>query len=148
MTAQDSAIAAPRPEASPAGVVLRGRGGVSEWFDRRSRQIPVRVEGRVLPAVTVSPASLFVGAVQPGKQVTRQLVVRGKKPFRIVSITCEDGSLKLQASVDDTLKPLHLIPVTFLADGQPGKVVKTIRIETDLDDATAKLAAYAVVLPP
>jgi hypothetical protein len=115
--------------------------------DGQSRQVPVRVEGRVRPALTVSPASLFVGVLQPGKRVTRQLVVQGKKPFRIVSITCEDDSLKLQTPTDDTLKSLHVIPVTFTVGSHPGKLAKTIRIETDLEQMTAELAAQAVVLP-
>ena len=116
--------------------------------DRRSKQIPVRVEGRVRPALTVSPASLFMGVVRPGKQVTRQLVVQGKKPFRIVSITCEDDALKLQAPADDAAKSLHVIPVTFIAGSQPGKVAKTIWIETDLAETKAELPAHAVVLAP
>ncbi len=116
--------------------------------DQRSKQIPVRVEGRVRPAVTVSPASLFMGVVRPGKQVTRQFVVQGKKPFRIVSITCEDDSLKLQTSADDAAKSLHVIPVTFIAGSQPGKVARTIRIETDLEDSRTELPAHAVVLAP
>ncbi len=116
--------------------------------DRRSKQIPVRVEGRVRPAVTVSPASLFVGALPPGRQVTKRLVVQGKKPFRIVSITCEDDSLKLETPAHTAVKSLHVIPVTFTLGGQPGKLAKTIRIETDLADTTAVLSAHAVVLAP
>lgn len=116
--------------------------------DRRSRQIPIRVEGRVLPAVRVSPASLFMGTVQPGKEVTRKLVVQGKRPFRIVSITSDNDSFRLEASADDRPKPLHVIPVAFIAGRQPGKVANTIRIETDLEETTAELAAYAVVVSP
>ena len=116
--------------------------------DRRSKQIPVRVEGRVRPAVTVSPASLFMGVVRPGKQVTRQLVVQGKKPFRIVSITCEDDSLKLQAPAGHAARSLHVIPVTFIAGSRPGKVAGTIWIETDLEERRAELPAHAVVLAP
>ena len=54
--------------------------------DGRSKKLALRVEGRVRPAIMVSPSSLFMGVLQPGKQVTRQLVVRGKKAFRIKPI--------------------------------------------------------------
>jgi hypothetical protein len=42
-------------------------------------------------------------------------------------------------------KSVHVIPVTFLAGNTEGKVTKTIRIVTDLGQATAELSAYAVV---
>jgi len=48
--------------------------------------MPVLVEGRIVSGITVSPASLFMGVLQPGEQVTKQLVIKGKKPFRILSI--------------------------------------------------------------
>ena len=41
-------------------------------------------------------------------------------------------------------RPLAEFP-GVVAGEQPGKVLKTIRIETDLDDASPELSAYAVV---
>ncbi len=116
--------------------------------DRRSRQLPVRVEGHVASPVTVSPASLFMGVVQPGKKVTKQLIIRGKKPFRILSITCDDDSFEFGSAVDESPKPLHVVPVTFAAGPGGGKIRKTIRIETDLGETSPELSAYAVVLSP
>jgi len=117
--------------------------------DRWNAQIPVPVEGRVLPALTVSPASLFMGVVEPGQKVTKQLIVRGTKPFRILSIRCDDDSFEFETadSLDDP-KRLHVIPVTFFAGQDAGKVTKTIRIETDQATALPELAAYAVVSIP
>jgi len=113
--------------------------------DQQATQIPVAVEGRVLSAVTVSPASLFMGVVQPGQKVTRQLVVKGSKPFRILSITCDDKSFEFSAPAEDAPKPLHIVPITFVAGPDSGKVVKSIRIATDLGDAKPELSAYAVI---
>ena len=113
--------------------------------DQNGSQIPVQVEGRVMPGIMVSPTALFMGVVQPGQKVTKQLVVKGKKPFRIVSITCDDKSFKFDTSKDNAAKELHLIPVTFLAGSDAGKVVKTIKIKTDQGEMTPELAAYAVV---
>ena len=58
--------------------------------DDAGQQIPVLVEGRVTPSISVSPAALFMGVVQPGQKVTKTLVVTSKKPFRILSVTCDD----------------------------------------------------------
>ncbi len=113
--------------------------------DRNKTQVPVTVEGVVQSGITVSPASLFLGVIEPGKKVTKQLVVRGKKPFRIVSVTCDDESFEFGDIKTDEAKPLHLIPVTFFAGEQSGKVLKTIRIETDSDQSPPELSAYAVV---
>ena len=113
--------------------------------DQSGSQIPVEVEGRVMPGIMVSPTALFMGVVQPGQKVTKQLVVKGKKPFRILAITCDDKSFKFDTSKDNAAKELHLIPVTFLAGADAGKVVKTIKIKTDQGEMTPELAAYAVV---
>lgn len=113
--------------------------------DRRATRIPLLVEGRVTAAVTVSPSSLFMGVVEPGREVTKKLVVRSEKPFRIVSIHCADTHFRFDISASDAARPVHLIPVTFVAGSEAGKIAQTIRIETDLGIAGPELSAYAVV---
>ncbi|MEN6450654.1 MAG: DUF1573 domain-containing protein [Thermoguttaceae bacterium] len=108
-------------------------------------QIPVLVEGRVVAGITVSPTALFMGVLQPGQKVTKQMVVKGKKPFKVLGISCDDKSFQFDTSKEGTAKSLHMIPVTFSAGADAGKVVKTIRIKTDQGEMTPELAAYAVV---
>ena len=110
-------------------------------------QIPVAVEGRVQASITVSPASLFMGVVPPGETATKQIVVKGVKPFRILAITCDDERFVFDTSKADAPKTLHLVPVTFAAGADAGKVTRTIRIETDLGNCTPELAAYADIGP-
>lgn len=98
--------------------------------DERRTQIPFMVTGRVLPPVTVSPAALSMGIVESGQHVTKQLVVRAKKPFRITAVRCADSSFAFKP--DEQSKLLHLIPVTFTADKAGGRISQEIRIETDL----------------
>jgi hypothetical protein len=116
--------------------------------DAQGTQIPVEVEGRILSSITVSPTSLFLGVVQPGQKVTKQLVVKGAKPFRILSITCDDKSFEFGTPTDQTPKTLHLVPVTFIAGENAGKIAKTIKIQTDLGATAPELSAYAVVAKP
>ncbi|OHB66950.1 MAG: hypothetical protein A2V70_08670 [Planctomycetes bacterium RBG_13_63_9] len=113
--------------------------------DQRSRRIPVTVEGRVLSAITVNPTSLFLGVVQPGQQVTKLLVVRSRRPFRITSITADCGCLKFDTPAAEVPKLVHLVPITFVAGDASGKVSKTLRIETDQNDAVGEVSVYAVV---
>ena len=113
--------------------------------DPSAAQIPVLVEGQVMPGITVNPTALFMGVVQPGQKVTKQLVVKSKKPFKILGVSCEDKSFQFDTSKAATAKELHLVPVTFTAGADAGKVVKTIKITTDQGQMTPELAAYAVV---
>ncbi len=113
--------------------------------DAGGTQIPVEVEGQVTPGISVSPSALFMGVVQPGQTVTRQLVVKSKKPFRILGVECEDKSFAFDTAKEDSAKEVHLIPVTFTAGADAGKIVKTIKIDTDQGQMTPELAAYAVV---
>ncbi len=113
--------------------------------DHQSQQIPLAVEGRIVPDITVSPVALYLGDVKPGEAVTKKLVVRGRKPFRIVDLNCADDCFKFKSS--DEAKALHLVDVTFHSD-QPGKVEKTIGIKTDQHPGTsATVVAYVNVKP-
>jgi hypothetical protein len=116
--------------------------------DRNSTQVPVPIEAKVESGLMVSPSSLFMGVVQPGQKVTKPLVIRGARPFRILSVTCDDASFEFDTSGETEPKVIHLIPVTFVAGADSGKIAKTIRIETDLGDKLPPLPAYAVVTTP
>lgn len=98
--------------------------------DQTSRIIPLVMQGRVISALTVSPSSLYLGELEPGQSVTKQLIVRGKKPFRVVSVNCPDGCFGFKVS--DEKKQLHFIPVTFTAGEHQGQVKQTIQVETDM----------------
>ena len=116
--------------------------------DRNSTQVPVPVEAKIETGVTVSPSSLFMGVVQPGQQVTKPLVIRADKPFRILSVTCDDTNFTFDVSAETEPKAIHLIPVTFAAGTDAGKISKMIRIETDLGETLPELSAFAVVAKP
>ena len=114
--------------------------------DEVSRSIPVAVSGRVVPSVTVSPALLSLGVVEPGKPITKRLVVRSKTPFKIIDVRCDGECFDYEAP--SGLKKLHFLPITFTAEPHSGKVVRTIMIETDLGKgASASCVATAIVKP-
>jgi len=111
--------------------------------DAQNPEFPIDVEGRVVSEITVSPASLFMGVVQPGQVVTKQLIVRGKRAFKIVGIKCDDASFELE--VDDTPHVVHKLSVIFTAGEHEGKVSQQIGLETD-QGATPTLTAFAQVV--
>jgi hypothetical protein len=105
--------------------------------DSQTPQFPIEVQGVVQAELNVRPEKLVFGTVEAGQQVTKPLIVTGHKAFNIKSVTCDDESLK--DSFKFEIKPgaprVHMINVTFSAPNKPGKLVKTIKIQTDLGNS-------------
>jgi hypothetical protein len=111
--------------------------------DRFSQRIRLFAQGRIVSPVSVSPAALFVGNLEPDSTVTKQLVVRAKKPFLITAIKCTDSRFEFgQPSTQK--KSLHFIPVKFVGDGREGRIAQQIKIETGLG-ITATCTATATI---
>jgi hypothetical protein len=110
----------------------------------QSVQMPLAIEGRVISNLTVSPSTLVMGTVQPGQAITKPLVIKGTRPFKVTSVSCDDKSFKFTKVASES-KNVHIYSVTFLAGKSEGKVTKTIRITTDLGQTTAEVSAYAVI---
>ena len=113
--------------------------------DPQTKQIPVPVDGQIQADISASPASLFLGVLKPGQSVTKQIVVRGKKPFSITSISADCECLQATAPKGKEPKSLYLVPVTFTARDKTGKITQTVQIETDSGQTLIKIPAYAVV---
>lgn len=113
--------------------------------DGRAAEVPIDVEGRVLSGLTVSPASVFFGAVKPGQKKKQTVVIQAKQPFHVTSINCDDESIKF--TKPKTASRQHAIPLTFTAGDKPGKHVYTVQIDTDLPgNVTAELPVQAQVV--
>lgn len=113
--------------------------------DPSSAAIPVEVQGRVEADISVSPASLFMGVLKPGQKVTKQLVIRGQLPFRIVSIECANEGFTFEVPEDSQAR--HLVPVTFVAGETGGKVTETVKIVTDMgEEVIAEAVVYAQIV--
>ena len=113
--------------------------------DDGSRKVTLPVEGQVASPLTVSPASLFLGNLAPGDTVKKRLVVRGNKPFKILSVKCDGEGFQFEPPSEER-KELHFVSIEFKAGSKPGNVAQKIRIETDLGDGlTAECQATATV---
>jgi len=115
--------------------------------DRRGTEFPVNVEGLIVADLTVSPTALMLGTLQPGQTVTKQIVVKGSKDFKIVEIRCNNDAFRFQPS--DETKAVHLVPMTFEAGDKLGNVNEKIEIVTDLGDhKTVELTAMGQISAP
>lgn len=100
--------------------------------DARATQIPMDVEGRVVAEVTVSPQLLALGAVPAGETITKNVVIRANREFKITGVFCSDGCLTCEPKT--TAARVHILPVTFQAGDAAGKVERELRIATDLGE--------------
>ncbi len=115
--------------------------------DEENPRIPIYVTGRVVPQIWVAPEALMLGSVTHGQQISKKALVRGKRPFKIVSIQSDDESL-LQCKTDDQSSERHIVDVVFEAKKDAGDVKIPIHIATDLGEKFGvSLTAYATILP-
>lgn len=112
--------------------------------DGATPRVPIDVEGRVIPEISVAPEYVVFGKVPEGEIVSKRIIVRGKKPFKITSIECEDTCLAFKA--DERESDRHIVEVTFNAACKPGDKKAPIVIHTDRGESfTATCIAYATV---
>ncbi len=118
--------------------------------DRRadSQRIPLFVGGHVVPEISVTPETLVLGNVKAGEPVTRKVVVRGKKPFKILDVNCGDNCFSFNTGQES--KQLHLVEITYRPGDQPGPVKVPVTITTDRPNRNAALTVSAEVIaaPP
>lgn len=114
--------------------------------DVRAPELYVGIDARIASAISVSPSKLFMGMVQPGQTVKKQLLVRGKRPFRITEVRCDDKSFSVSPS--EEAKAVHLVPVEFTADGKSGKVSREITLVTDAQGDELVFTAFAQIVEP
>jgi hypothetical protein len=99
--------------------------------DQQATTVPIMVEGRIVPEIT-AVQSINFGSLEAGRTASNKIVVRGQKPFKILDMVCDDDRFEFKLPAGDAdPKTLYVIPVTFKADGKPGRVVRKIAIHTD-----------------
>jgi hypothetical protein len=96
--------------------------------------VPVLVEAKVQSAVTVSPEKLTLTGVKTGDILTRRVVVRGSKAFRILGVDGLGDGISLGA--DPSATPAEVQTLTFKCQfDQPGDIRRELKIKTDMQDS-------------
>ena len=94
-----------------------------------NQRIPLYVEGRVTPEISVTPEILVLGDMLTGEEVSKKIIVRGKKPFRILNVQCEDDCFTFETS--DQAKTIHFVNLKYSPMGYSGVRKTPIQITTD-----------------
>jgi len=97
-------------------------------------RVPLTVD--IEAPLSMTPGGVALGQVSVGGQAERRIIVRGAKPFRIVSIKGTDKLVSVRDS-SPASKPVHVLTVTVKSPkagevSRPIDVDRTIRIVTDL----------------
>jgi len=112
--------------------------------DRQMPQVPLVVTGRVDAALTIAPQSLALGQLKPGQSVEERMVIRGKEPFTIDSITCEGWDVTFEPI--SQAKTIHIFTAKFTPTTATGQQKRVVVIKTGGDDSvTAKAMLTADV---
>ena len=92
--------------------------------DANNPHVPILVEAKVEADIAVTDLSF--GTMSPGQSITRTVVIRGRKPFKIEELyrSRKDGS-RLQdeafkVKLDKSTSTVHAMPITFTAPDLPG----------------------------
>jgi hypothetical protein len=128
---------------APAGIIRDAI--VVETNDTNAPQFPVIVTGQVQPDLIVTPSNLTMGTVKPGQSITRQVLLRGKKPFHVTGV--EGGVESFRVEKPEGSQAFHKVIVRFAGSDEPGTHESTFKIQTDLaDESTAEFKATVQVV--
>ena len=133
---------------------LRPDTPVGKWFsdvwlktnNPSTPQVRVPLTVEIEPTLSISPATLTLGAVKAGAESERKIIVRAAQPFRITRVDGSDDFWSVQESNPEA-KPVHVLSVT-LKGRTPGEFTKTLRVRTDLkEEGDAEFQATGQVVP-
>lgn len=114
--------------------------------DAANPRIPLEMTAEVRPEITIAPATLVLGDVPQGEVVTKRLLIRGKRPFRITEATSADT--RFEAEYSDKPDTKQIVTLRFNSRGKAGRLRAAINFKTDLGETfTATCDAYATVTP-
>lgn len=108
----------------------------------------VPIQGVVKAPLQIKPSPFMVGIVKPGETVTKSLVIRNEKPFRVTEVTSSDPRFRFRFS--RSTSSVQMISVQFTADSSGGLTKPdfsgTIVVKTDIaDQKTLQVSTYGQV---
>jgi len=116
--------------------------------DDKGDGIPIHVQGHIDSELSVRPSPLFLGVFTPGNDVTKSIIVKGRRPFQIQSMECENKATADSfefSGLGKGAQTVHAIQLKFTAPDLAGRIVQRVLIETD-NGMTAELMVYAQVV--
>jgi hypothetical protein len=98
--------------------------------DPGSPSLPVLVEATIQAPLSVVPNPVALGTLKAGEEVSRRVLVRGSKAFRIVSVEMEEGDVTVDFPGTSALVQVVTVKWKPVAAGD---LRREIKIKTDLE---------------
>jgi hypothetical protein len=114
--------------------------------DPRSPQVPVVVEGAVVPDIVVNPAVLAMGTLRPGVDKTMSVVVRGRRSFSIDKIECESDRDCFKVRLNSQVRSVHVLPLTVTPPDEPGELKELFYLTISGRDEPVTFTAEGIVV--
>jgi hypothetical protein len=114
--------------------------------DPASPLLPVLVEATVQSNLTVAPEVVSLGTVKVGDTLTRRVVVRGNKPFRVLQVEGLGDGITLDPAPSSTAALVQVLSFKCQFT-KAGDFKHEVKIKTDLQDAPATLTIDGSVAP-
>lgn len=131
-------------ESTPAGFLKTQLVLVTN--DGANPRIPLEVSAEVRPELTVAPGTIVLGDIRQGETVTKRVLVRGKRPFRITEVKCDDDCLSFEQS--DSASDKQMVTLNFTAKGDARRIKAPVTFITDLGETfVATCDVYANIVP-
>jgi hypothetical protein len=107
--------------------------------------VPILVEATVQANLTVLPNPVNLGSLKVGESVTKRIVVKGPKAFKIQSI--EGTGEGLTAELPTLSQQVQIVLIKY-QPAKAGKLSKQLQIKTDLDkDPTTSVTVEGTAEP-
>jgi hypothetical protein len=90
--------------------------------DANSPEVPLPVEARVEAEFTVQPEFWALGSVTAGMTKTTNIVIRGRKPFKIEKIEGTTPNERFKVKLPEDEKAVHVLPITFTAPDEAAEI--------------------------
>lgn len=114
--------------------------------DEKSPHVPVLVEADIRADISVDPAVVSLGTMNPGQSKTVQVVLKGRKPFSVESVTCEKVKDVFQVRLPKNPGPVQIIPLTVTAPETPGTLDEELSVGIPGRAEPVKFRAYAKIV--
>jgi len=131
---------------APAGALRQQITLVTD--DQNNPYVPVLVEAKVEADITVTPAVVSLGMLQPGQSKTVNIVVKAKKPFEIEKIEADSDQPVFHARLPKSSQMVHLFPLTVTSPNTPGTFTQTFTLTIVGHPNPVTFKAYGKILEP
>jgi hypothetical protein len=115
--------------------------------DPASKLVPVLVEATVQAPLTVSPANLRLADLPVGQEITQKVMVRGSKPFRIVSVEGTGNGITVAGALPTPQPQVQHTLMFKCQPTKPGDFQQQLQIKTDLQDAPVTVMIEGRAIP-